>query len=249
MYENSAQKLGLKLLVVITDRNKSKRLMEIYKEEQVGFYFMFNAVGSAHSDILDMLGLTGSEKVVALCLEPEVKLLPLMQSVAQRLEFKKPGKGIAFSVPLSGASSPIQNFFGAEMIQMQERRTKEMEKETQKEEIKAAGEPIYDLIVAVINEGFSGDLMDAAKAAGAGGGTIIHGRRIGEGEIVKFFGIPIQEEKEIVAILARREEKREIMQAIVDACGVRTEAKGILFSMHADSVTGLPVLPADGEKE
>jgi len=245
MYENNSPKAALKLLVVITDRSKSKKLMEIYKEEHVGFYFMFGAVGSANSDILDLLGLTGSEKVVALCVEPDIKLPALMQTIVQRLEFKKPGKGIAFSIPMSGASSPIQKFFGGEMMQLQERWTKEMEKE----EIKTAGEPIYDLIVAVINEGFSGDLMDAAKAAGAGGGTIVHGRRIGEGEIVKFFGIPIQEEKEIVAILARREQKREIMQAIVDACGVRTEAKGIVFSMHADSVAGLPVLPAEGEKE
>ena len=41
----------------------------------------------------------------------------------------------------------------------------------------------YVLIVAAVNIGFSGDVMDAAKAAGASGGTVIHSRWIRNEEV------------------------------------------------------------------
>lgn len=61
------------------------------------------------------------------------------------------------------------------------------------------------LIVTIVNRGYSDEVMDAAREAGAQGGTILYSRGAGVHETETFFGIPIQPEKELVLILAKEE--------------------------------------------
>ena len=55
----------------------------------------------------------------------------------------------------------------------------------------------FDLIITVVNRGFTDDVMHAAKSAGATGGTIMHARGTGIHEAERFFGVSIQPEKEL----------------------------------------------------
>ena len=97
----------------------------------------------------------------------------------------------------------------------------------------------FDLIAAIVGRGFSDLVMDAARAAGASGGTILHGRGTGVHEAAQFFGIAIQPEKEIVLILARSEERRAIMAAIAEGAGLNTQGRGLTFSLPVDQVSGI----------
>ena len=81
--------------------------------------------------------------------------------------------------------------------------------------------------------------MDTAKAAGATGGTIIRGRRRGLEEPMQFWGISLQEEQEVIAIVTSLEKKREIMSAISRRHGPKTPAQGIVLSLPVDAVMGL----------
>ncbi len=74
----------------------------------------------------------------------------------------------------------------------------------------------FDLIVAIVNRGFSDLVMDAARAAGASGRNDPPRPRQGVHEAVQFFGVAIHPEKEIVLILTRTEERRKIMAAIAE---------------------------------
>lgn len=81
--------------------------------------------------------------------------------------------------------------------------------------MRSAGKTMrHELILTIINRGYADLVMDAAKNAGASGGTIVHARGTGIHEAEKFFGIIVQPEKEIVLILTEREKKNEIMTAI-----------------------------------
>lgn len=97
----------------------------------------------------------------------------------------------------------------------------------------------YQMIVALVNQGYSEDVMAAARPAGAAGGTVLHSRRIGAEETLRQWGFSIQQEKEAVLILARKEEKLAIMQAICDKCGLQSDAQGIVLAIPVDSVVGL----------
>ena len=97
----------------------------------------------------------------------------------------------------------------------------------------------YYMIMAIVNQGFSGAVMEAARPVGASGGTVFHSRRIGTEEAMKFWKISVQEERECVLILAKKEDKLSIMQAIGRKCGVQSEAQGIVLSLPVDESIGL----------
>ena len=80
------------------------------------------------------------------------------------------------------------------------------------------------------------EVMAAAKPAGAGGGTVFHSRRVCSEESIQMWGITIQQEREIVLILAEEEKKVAIMQAITEKCGAQSEAHGIVVSMPVDEL-------------
>lgn len=97
----------------------------------------------------------------------------------------------------------------------------------------------YDLIMTIINHGDSDVVMEAAKGAGATGGTVLTARSLGSKEAERFFGISIQEEKEIVLIVVEKENRKDIMQAIHKAAGLNTKSRGISFSLPIDDVIGM----------
>jgi len=96
------------------------------------------------------------------------------------------------------------------------------------------------LIITVVNQGYSEAVMDAARKAGARGGTVVHSRRLGDDtEVLGFWGFSIQEEKEMVFIVANKAHKLDIMKAIGENCGLHSDAKGLVASLPIDSVIGI----------
>ena len=99
----------------------------------------------------------------------------------------------------------------------------------------------FKCILAVVNNGFSEEAMEAARAAGAKGGTILHGRGTISKDAEKFFNITIHPEKEIVMILAKVEQIDDILKALYTAIGTTTDAQGIAFALPVDEVVGLEI--------
>lgn len=97
----------------------------------------------------------------------------------------------------------------------------------------------FDLILCIINTGFSDLVMNAAKSEGARGGTIVHARGTGNKEIEKIFGISIQPEKELVMIVVSKDIKDDVLKAIYREAGLETPGHGIAFSVELDDVVGL----------
>ena len=97
----------------------------------------------------------------------------------------------------------------------------------------------FKCILAIVNNGFSEVAMDAAKACGAKGGTVLHGRGTISKEAEKFFNISIQPEKEIVMILAQIDLVDGILKALYEAIGSNTPAQGIAFALPVDEVAGI----------
>lgn len=81
--------------------------------------------------------------------------------------------------------------------------------------------------------------MEAAKQAGATGGTILNARGVSKEKNETFFGFPLQEEKEIVAILTPEDQKKEIMENINRKCGLKSAAQAVVLSMPVEDVAGL----------
>ena len=107
----------------------------------------------------------------------------------------------------------------------------------------------YEIIVSIVNKGFADTAMDAARAAGAKGGTILHGRGTAAPEAEKLFGISIHPEKEIVLILVALSIRDAVMKALYDSVGSGTDAQGFSFTLPVEQVVGLRKKKKPTEKE
>ncbi len=107
----------------------------------------------------------------------------------------------------------------------------------------------YSLVIAIINKGYTDLVMEAAKAAGARGGTTFTARGTGNKELGDFFGIAIQPEKEIVFILVEDKIKDNVLLQIYKDAGLDTKGSGIAFSIKVNDVIGLtPIEKAENKK-
>ncbi len=91
-----------------------------------------------------------------------------------------------------------------------------------------------ELIVCIVNNGFTDLVMGAAKRSGAKGGTTFHARGTGNPDIEKFFGISISPEKEVILIVVEKEIKDDVVSAIYKDAGLDTKGQGIVFTLPVD---------------
>lgn len=95
----------------------------------------------------------------------------------------------------------------------------------------------FQLLVCIVNAGFSQNVMEAARAAGARGGSIIRGRGSANPEAEEFFNISIQPDKEVILILVTDEIKDAVMTAVFKNSGLSTDGQGIAFSLPVERTT------------
>lgn len=103
----------------------------------------------------------------------------------------------------------------------------------------------YELIVTIVDRGYSDFVVEATRSAGASGGTIVYGRGTGIHEKESILGVSIQPEKELVLTLAKKSDKKKIMQTIVENASLTKEGKGMCFCLPVLNVAGINHLIAE----
>ena len=241
--KSNVEKIMLKLTLFIVDWNFAAVISSVLEKNKVCFYFSCMGRGTANSEILDLLGIGRSDKAVVLCLEQEHKIPVLLAEVRQRLDFRGPGGGIVFSIPLSGINSPLLRVFnqpdpsGEKTSGLSGIPEGRAERRWSGEDRRQSGKGY--LIISVINSGNSDEFMNVAREAGAKGGTIINARGLAQEGAVKFFGISVQAEKEIILIISQKEKKDVIMACVCRIFGPQTKAEGQIFSLPVDNISGM----------
>lgn len=97
----------------------------------------------------------------------------------------------------------------------------------------------YEVIFAIVNEGYAEDVMDVAREQGARGGTILNARGVAREEAAAFFGIALNIEKEIVMMVVPKTIKDNILNAIYKEMGMAKKAQGIAFCLPVTDTAGL----------
>ena len=229
----------LKLMVTIIDRDKGAQAVSLFRAHHLHFDYLCMGLGTASSRILDYFGLAETEKDVVFTLVPEPCAGRILRLTAEKFQIHRPGQGILFTVPLSAVSAQVPQVLCKKEYLAEDGTEETANMENTKQ---------YALILAVVNHGSVDTVMDAARSAGARGGTVLCARRVGMEDMENLLGFTFQPEKEVVGILAPREQKRPIMDAINHAAGLTSEARGILFSLPVDDIIGLQA-PIDNASE
>lgn len=210
------------MLFIIINRNNEKKIINIINKYKVGFKVVVYGKGTASSSLLEYFGLSSEEKSIITTVLPPIVCKHILKEIEQRINVNEHGKGIAFSISLASSTKYMLDFY----------KNHEMEDI----DMEAAAQ---ELIVTIVNEGYAEKVMTEAKRGGATGGTTINGRGLANEKAIKILNISIEPEKDIVLILVPTEKKNNIMNLIVDNCGLKTPGAGICFSLPVDHVVGL----------
>lgn len=213
---------GVDLMITITDRGRCEDFAAWYRSHGVSLVLTALGRGTATVEILDYLGLEASEKAVLFCVAPRSPRL--VREAARALWLDVPGSGILMTLPVSAVGGAMTRAY----------LTQEREGETDMERANT-----HELVVVITNQGHTELVMDAARSAGATGGTAIHAKGTGTELAKKFFGVSIASERELIFILARAADKAAIMKAVMAQAGMQTEAQSLVFSLPVSDLAGL----------
>ena len=219
---------GAVLMITITDRSRGEAFANWYQSQGIPLVLTALGHGTATTEVLDYLGLEATEKAVLFCVA--VRSPRLVRRAAKDLWLDVPGRGVLMTVPISSIGGVSAKDY---LLQGQEAEEIMENKQT------------HELVVAIARQGHTDQVMNAARSAGATGGTVVHAKGAGTDLAKKFFGVSIASERELVFILAKEENRKEIMKAIMTQAGMKSDAEAIVFSMPVSDIAGLRQLDAE----
>ena len=223
----------LYLMGIVANRSMRDKYSEFFKEHNVHVVLTTLGMGTANSTILNYLGLEASEKAVYFAFVTKDTWKTLRIDLYTKLQIDLPGHGIAFLIPLSsiGGKKALHYLTTGQEYMIEEESTLQNTE--------------FELLITIANAGHTDTIMDAARSAHAPGGTVIHAKGTGAALAKKFYGITLTEEKEMIFIVVRTEQKNEIMKAIMEQAGTKTPAGAISFSLPVTSTAGLRMIPKE----
>lgn len=238
--KNTAPEKRAKLLVCILGKSDEMKLPEVCNECCVSLHFSSIAFGTARSNYISYLGLSEIEKRITYSLIPNYCESRVLRAINKKLKLYLTGKGIAFTVPISGISNIVSNA----ILSTPYREEPPVEVNSKKEKKK-----MHELILAVVDQKYTDKVLEKSRAAGATGATILHSRSIGNKQAEQIIGTTLSQETVTLAFLTTYEYKNKIMEAIRDVAGLKTEGSAVIFSLPVDSLVGIGRFEDDGEDE
>ena len=208
---------SLFLMSTITDRRTADAFLQLYEAHGVNVTLRTVGTGTAVQETLSTLGLEKTEKAVLLAVVTAQTWQEVQRDLRRKMRIDVPGTGIAFTVPLSSIGGKRALGF------LTEHQTLTWKEESTLKDTR------YELLLVIANQGYTGSIMDAARAAGTGM----------EGA-APFLGMELVNEKELVLIVSRTAQKNRIMKAIMD--GADRRAGAIVFSLPVTDTAGLRLL-------
>ena len=213
----------IKILVAITERGNGRELVEWMAKRGIGYQFRLSGQGTASSEMMDILGLGSSDKDIVISLGKQSAIEAVAHEFTDSMASMRRGRGIMMLL----SPNAVGNLM-ASILSMQEGIGIKEGEEPMKNEHK------HSLILISVNQGYTDQVMQTARLAGAMGGTIVKARLAEEAAAEQFQGLALQPEKEIVAILAADTIKAKIMNDVNAAFGLTSEAQGVVLSLPVD---------------
>ena len=218
-------------ILTIIDPAAESVLTKICVELEIPVSIVFHGRGTAIKSMLDLLGIESHERRVFIAIADGEKSKRYIEEQKKKLHLGVPGHGITVAVPVKsvGGGQAVSYLSGSGTGA----------KYTRPEKFD------YELVMAIANAGTTDILMNAARAAGARGGTVIHGKGTGSGDAQKFHHISIADKKEVVLIVAAAEIKSAVMYSILEKTGPGSAAGTLVFSLPVSEAAGFGFIQSE----
>ena len=230
----AAENNRVKLLVGIINKEDEGRLTEIVNECATAVHFSGVGHGTARNSYMNYFGLGEIEKRITMSLIPSSAEHTILTAIGHGLKLYLVGRGIAFTLPLSGISNIINDavLSGVDKPDKPQGRRAPISKKKEKK-------TMHELVIAVVNTKYTDAAIEAARAAGATGATVFHTKSINNERAEGAIGTSINRETDSVFFLTTLEYKTQIMEAVRDAAGLKTEGGAVIFSLPVDDLVGV----------
>lgn len=227
---------GLNMVITVTDRERTETAINLFQENNVFTTDIVLGQGTASREMLDYLYLNPSEKAIVFGVVTGAGLLPLLKAFKRKMFIDIPGNGIVAVVPLNtiGGRRSLEYMLDGQAVDTTQKSQEEAER-MERMSVKTD----HELIFVIANEGYSDLIMEAARGAGAAGGTVIKAKGTGAEYTEKFFGFSIASEKEIHLLVTPAQGRNNIMKAIMEKAGLESKAQSIVFSLPVSHALGL----------
>ncbi len=210
-----------KLLLSIVQEGLGEELVSTAKKAGARGGTILLGRGTADNSILRLLGIGDTEKEIVLIILDEREVEPVLAELGNFRRNKRLacGAGMLIDIPqiLRHTLSPLSQ----DTTQAHEKRSKTMDSP-------------HTLITCIVNRGAADEVMDAARKAGATGGTILNARGTGKEEDVKFFGVQLVPEKEMLLILVGSGQTGAVLDAIRKVPYLAQPGSGIAFCVDVE---------------
>ena len=219
--------LGVKFIMTVTHREYVEDYTDFFYKYGVRNLIKIFGTGSAKSKTLSTLGIERALKVLFLTVVTEEDADRISKGLYRETNLLEHGNGFSVVIPLDGIggkSSKIALIGDKPLVKEENEKMEEKSK--------------YVLLTVIVDRGNVDLVMDKAKLAGATGGTVIPAKGTGA-EIAKFFGVAISEEKDMIYIVTKREDRDVIMKAVMEAAGRDSSAHGVVYSLPVEKVVGI----------
>ena len=218
---NNSNFKDIELLCVIVKLGLGSKVVHKAKENGISGGTVLLGKGTVNNKILEFLGLADVRKEVVLMISKKSIMEKALIKLDEEFKFEKPNHGIAFTTSIS-------NIIGT-------RSCKENEKVKEGDLDKI----MYSSITIIVDKGRAEDVIDAATKAGSLGGTIINARGSGIHETSKVFAMEIEPEKEVVLILSKTEQTKQIVESISKEIKINEPGNGIIYVQDINKTYGL----------
>ncbi|MBQ8719002.1 MAG: hypothetical protein IJY66_07035 [Clostridia bacterium] len=218
------QRMMMVLSVIL--RGTGKQYREMLESRGIRFHLQTVGFGTAPSEMMDIFGLGSNDKDIVVSIAPRAQVSALASDLAKNLDTAPRYGGLMTIFSLDAI-----NRLSAEILSRSAAENTDKGADT---EMKSEFE--HKMIMVTVNQGYTDQVMQTAKRAGATGGTILRARLAGSERLQQFDepGMEQGEEKEIILILAPASNAGEIMNEVNRAHGLKTEAKGVVCAVPVE---------------
>lgn len=210
-----------KLVLSIVEAGCAEALVELTKNAgaQGGTILLAKQESSIH--LMRALGLGESEKEIVFTLLGDKEVEPVLKALQDFKKHKRHHYGFSLLIDVERLLRHVSSPLSQKDENHQLKRSKHMDSP-------------HTLITCIVNKGNADEVMDAARKAGATGGTVLHGRGTGKEEDVKFFGVQLVPEKDILLILVGAGLTGDVLEAIRTIPSLSQPGSGIAFCIDVE---------------
>lgn len=211
-------------LLSTVERGKGKKLMAKLDSKNIRMHFQCVGFGTAPTEMMDIFGLGSNDKDIVISFGAEKAVKELMADFGSNFNSYSEYGGLMIVLQLTAVNRLISEILNHNLP----------EDAIEGDEAKMKNEHKHNLIMIAVGEGYVDAVMETAKKAGATGGTVIRGRLAEAEKLKEEAQIDIEEEREIIFILAPANVSNQIMDDVNKKFGLRTEARGILCTVPVE---------------